>query len=341
MATPRILLVDDERDISRMLRSSLELSGQGFIVVDVPSGEEALLELARGPVDVLVTDLRLPGISGLELLGKVRQLNPNARAIMITGQPIDDVRAKAEELGVLTIMPKPIGTSAFLEAVNRALQLQAETGSPVKVIERLSQPLKERLESLRNELGAEATFLFDQEGQAVAQAGGLVDVDLKAALPALMMAFGAGLKVSNLLGCLLPGNFQYFDGERYDFYLTNVGAYYALLIAFHGKQEPGQMGSVVHFGGRAADDLLSELSQIGAASLPETAAEEQEKPGRAVPELLDDELFSAAETVDRVEAERFWEDVASTSSGANPAEGDVMTYEEARKRGLLSDDEGG
>ena len=68
VAPPRILIVDDQRDITRMLRLAVEALGRGYSVADVPSAEEALLEVRRAAVDLLITDLRLPGISGLELI---------------------------------------------------------------------------------------------------------------------------------------------------------------------------------------------------------------------------------------------------------------------------------
>ena len=52
MAPPRILIVDDQRDITRMLRIAMEALGRGYQVSDVPSAEEALLEIRRAPVDV-------------------------------------------------------------------------------------------------------------------------------------------------------------------------------------------------------------------------------------------------------------------------------------------------
>jgi len=79
-----------------MLRTSLELSGRPYDITVVASAEEALLELQHGPIDMVVTDLRLPGMSGLELLARIRQTNPKLRAILITGQPTNDVRAQAQ-----------------------------------------------------------------------------------------------------------------------------------------------------------------------------------------------------------------------------------------------------
>ncbi len=79
MTPPRILLVDDQRQVSRVLRSALEVSSKDYIINDVSSAEEALLEISRGPLDLLVTDLRLPGMTGLELVERVLDINPQSQ----------------------------------------------------------------------------------------------------------------------------------------------------------------------------------------------------------------------------------------------------------------------
>jgi len=367
MSIPRILLVDDQREVSRMLRSSLELSGKDYVVVDVPSGEEALLELGRGPVDLLVTDLRLPGISGLELLEKVNQLNPYARAIMITGHPTEEARNQAEKFGVVAFLQKPIGTSTFLEAVEYALKLRGLPGSPVHVHEEAREKISDRLKTVRIELGAEATLLIDDHREVIVQAGELTELDLEESLPSLMTAFSAGLKVSNLVGSLLPGNLQYFDGDTHALYMTNVGAYYALLIVFRGKQESGQMGAVVHYGRRAAEDLMDVLSSLGelenideAISVepapevewveqmiePNSQQKDEEQESGLTPsedeievdaEFELEKLDVADQEVDREDAEKYWEQAVSESPKLDSDEGDTLSYDEARDKGLLDD----
>ena len=76
MAAHRILIVDDQHEVRRMLSTSLRTLGPEIEVVDVPSGEEALLVASRRPVDLLISDVRLPGLSGLELMARVHKRNP-------------------------------------------------------------------------------------------------------------------------------------------------------------------------------------------------------------------------------------------------------------------------
>jgi two-component system response regulator AtoC len=101
MANPRILLVDDHKDVSRMLRSSIELSGWECTVIDVSSAEDAMQEVGRGPVDLVVSDIKLPGMSGIELVRNVRSIHPEARAILITGHSTAPIRKQVEELGAI------------------------------------------------------------------------------------------------------------------------------------------------------------------------------------------------------------------------------------------------
>jgi two-component system response regulator (stage 0 sporulation protein F) len=85
MTTPCVLLVDDQRDIVRLLHSTLQTLGHDLDIVDAPSGEEALLEASRRQVDLLVADYRLPGISGVELMRKIKVRNPGMRVIFFSG----------------------------------------------------------------------------------------------------------------------------------------------------------------------------------------------------------------------------------------------------------------
>ncbi len=162
MAAPRIIIVDSDHKVSNTLRSNLQLSGQIFTIVDTPSGEEAMLELSRGGVDLMITDLILPGISGLELLEKAKKESPDSRAIIVTAKPSVEARDRAEELGVIAFLTKPLRTSHFLEAVSRALELQGKGG--VHAAEEEREFIAQWLMAMQRELDAEATFLLDNRG---------------------------------------------------------------------------------------------------------------------------------------------------------------------------------
>ena len=342
MSAPRIIIVDTDHQVSNTLRTNLRLSGQTFTIVDTPSGEEALLELSRGGVDLLITDLVLPGISGIELLEKAKLKSPDARAIIVTGNPSVEARDRAEELGVIAFLTKPIRTSHFLEAVSRALKLHGKDGAHAAEEER--EFIAQWLMAMQSELGAEATFLIDASGEIVVEAGEIDVVDLRTALPSLMTAFEAGVEISSLLHKKVPANFMYFDGKNYDFYQASVGADHALVIVFKSKDGAKQIGAVLQYSRKAAKDLVSGLYSVGEAKVTTSMSrlgnkkkrKGSERNGDApTKEVKESELESAASTVSKEGAEDYWDEANKKSDGTGPIDESMLTFDEARKRGLL------
>jgi DNA-binding NarL/FixJ family response regulator len=367
MPSPRVIIVETDPAVSNSLRASLRNSGQPFTIIDTPSGEEALLELSRGGVDLLVTDLELPGISGIELLERLRAQDPSAHSIVVTANPTQEAQSRAHALGVIAFLRKPIRTSHFLEAVSRALQLKGSNGGAATEEEK--QFVAEWLMSMQHELGAQATFLLDNGGNIIVEAGELSEVDLRSALPALMDAFKAGLEISELLETDVPANFMYFDGERYDFYLATAGADHALVIVFKAKSEAKQIGAVIQYCRKAANDLVSGLYSVGevnmsasnsgssgagekapaggdrsqadrAKSAGSTSAATQDlteqQPKQAV---SGQDLESAADSLKKQDAESFWDKATEKSRDTGPIDESTLSYDEAQKRGLLDEEE--
>jgi len=266
MTAKRILLVDDQRDVTRMLRASLETLGHHFTVVDVPSGEEALLEIKRGGVDLLITDVRLPGISGLEVIKRLRKTNSQAQVIVMSGQSSGEIVVEAKKLGA-TYFNKPVPIGEFLDAVQRALGPEkAPKPAPAPTQAEESQPgIADRLSTLRRDLGALAVFLVDLDGKIVVRAGDVAKLEMDPVLTHLMSAFSAAMNVCKLLGGLIPSNVQYFDGDDFDIYSANVGRYFALVTIFEGERGSSQMGPVMRYGRQCADDLLNSLVMLGVA----------------------------------------------------------------------------
>ena len=126
-----ILVVDDHFEMLEFLRSMLEMSNANYRVLGVPSAEEGLLELKRrshqgDPFDLLITDVRLAGMSGFELARKVRDLRPDMPIIIITAYASVQGRKEAELLGVHRYFEKPLDTDALLASVHGALYPDGE-----------------------------------------------------------------------------------------------------------------------------------------------------------------------------------------------------------------------
>ncbi len=120
-----LLLVEDKDSFRRLLAKALE--GSVWTVRAVADPREALEALAERPAQVLVTDLRLPGMSGLELIRRARRLQPGLRVVLMSafGEPKDIVEAM--KLGADDFLPKPFDLDAFLALLDR---LRALVGAP-------------------------------------------------------------------------------------------------------------------------------------------------------------------------------------------------------------------
>ena len=129
MAGKRVLIVAEAGEVGRMLRAALESLGAGLLVRVVSSAEEALQDPMHGQAQLLVMDTRLPGISGFELLAKIRQPNPRVRAILLARQeedtPLNHARMGLDD----RLLVKPVRTAVFLDAVREVLEISRLSGS--------------------------------------------------------------------------------------------------------------------------------------------------------------------------------------------------------------------
>ena len=138
--TPRILIVDDDPGQRSLLESFLR--GQGFETVLAESGERALERLPAGKFSMMISDVRMPGLSGLETLRRVRQDFPTLPVLLVTAYA--DIRDAVVAMrdGALNYLAKPIDLDELLATVHQAtglapaatLQLGAEKSLPPNVI---------------------------------------------------------------------------------------------------------------------------------------------------------------------------------------------------------------
>ena len=118
MQNTKILLIDDEVDIVRVLSMSLKIDG--YDVVTAYSGEEGLEVFDRESPNVVLTDIKMPGMDGLEVLKKIKELNPESEVIIITGHGDIDSAIEALQYGASDFINKPIRDEALSIALNRA-----------------------------------------------------------------------------------------------------------------------------------------------------------------------------------------------------------------------------
>lgn len=116
----KILLVDDEEDFIKTLSERLDLRDLGSETA--LSGEQALGYVGDNEPDVMVLDLKMPGIDGMEVLRRVRKTYPHIQVIIQTGHGNDLDEAEARRLGVFDYLKKPIEIEILVERIKAAYQ---------------------------------------------------------------------------------------------------------------------------------------------------------------------------------------------------------------------------
>ena len=107
MSTSRkILVVDDDPVVGKSF--DRVLSGKGYAVITAQNGEEALHQLANENYDAVFTDIKMPGMSGIEVAQKIKAAKPWLPVVIVTGYSTDAYRAAAEAAGVSGFLQKPL-----------------------------------------------------------------------------------------------------------------------------------------------------------------------------------------------------------------------------------------
>jgi two-component system KDP operon response regulator KdpE len=119
-APSRVLVVDDEPAIRRFLRTSLR--AEGYDVVEAETGEAALAEIRRRVPDVVVLDLGLPGLDGLEVIRRVREPGSVVPIIVLTSRTDEAGKVEALDLGADDYVTKPFGIDELLARMRAALR---------------------------------------------------------------------------------------------------------------------------------------------------------------------------------------------------------------------------
>ncbi len=345
MSNPCILLVDDQRDIVRLLHSTLQTLGHQLDIVDAPSGEEALLEASRRKVNLLVSDYLLPGISGVELMRKIKVRNPELRVIFISGMTERKARDEMLNAGAVAIFDKPIPLADFLDAVERSLGLvrtifPPETG---KDSEEHRQSLSELLTGFRHKIKADAVFLISDRARVLARAGDLYDSSMEVSLLSSLMAiYSASLKVSRFIHQEHLDHYHVFHGGDHDLLLIPVNTTHALLLAGKELAKSDRILQTVEAMFFVRGDVENVLQSLGVSAPPATAETAVPEP-EAMPSLQEQEpepevdldaLFASANKKSKVkDVDAFWDD-AVEKAGNIPTNPDVITFEQARKLGL-------
>lgn len=117
MPLPKILLVEDEDDVRSMLKALLE--DEGYRVREASNGREALQSYACSSADLILTDIVMPDIEGIEMIMKIRKTDPKVKIVAMSG---GDYLTIAKKLGADHVLAKPFSHQTLLDALNAMLR---------------------------------------------------------------------------------------------------------------------------------------------------------------------------------------------------------------------------
>ena len=134
--TRRILIADDEARVLLILRDSLKKLGHE--IVTAQNGREALRMALEQPVDLVITDLRMPGMGGVDLARTIKASKPDTNFIWITAYGCHNVADECARLGILACLDKPLEIREIRRTVREALrglddEHKGHTGNPVSL----------------------------------------------------------------------------------------------------------------------------------------------------------------------------------------------------------------
>ena len=122
----RALVVDDEEVVLASVERTL--SREGFVVDKVLTAEEALTKLGEEGYDIVITDLMMPELNGIELLERMKDMALSVPAVMVTGYPTIRTAIEALKLGAVDYIPKPFTRQELLSPVSRAVRRKENGG---------------------------------------------------------------------------------------------------------------------------------------------------------------------------------------------------------------------
>jgi signal transduction histidine kinase len=163
-----VLVVDDEKEVVDRLKRFLEK--EGYSVYGCLNPQEALVCIAHNRIDVLITDVQMNGMNGLELLEKAKKLYPDIEGIVVTGCNTGEIAIKALRAGAFDYISKPLDLNDLLFSLSKAIERihlnrnrlyrDRELKITSEIITKMNEELERRIEERSRELNKTQTQLF-------------------------------------------------------------------------------------------------------------------------------------------------------------------------------------
>ncbi|MBI5566343.1 MAG: response regulator [Chloroflexi bacterium] len=285
---PKILVVDDSPQVCKALGDVLKASG--YLARTAPSAERALQIIETDRFDLVITDLKMSGMNGMELAKKIFEQLPGVPVIILTGFGDMDAVIAALRSGVADFLKKPFSIDEVLSVVKRELtksQARPPTVIPTRLTSAPERPprvyifgqrdleqIDAVLSKLRAQAGADSALLVEEAGYVIAAKGLVNTADLDTISNLIAGARSSSASLASLLGESQDFSTSYMEGQKVSVYNTALGRGLYLvvivpkgtkqgLVWLYAKESAVEIDRIVR---RATDTMQKQVGHsIGAA----------------------------------------------------------------------------
>jgi CheY-like chemotaxis protein len=321
-----VLIVDDEDGVLSVLKNSLRKLGDQFRVSTAAAGEAAMDMLIQRRYDLVVTDYKMAGMNGLELLERIHSIRPETRVILMTAYGSAAVESEASRLKAYKYLPKPLEIEAFRQIVREAAGAAAAESSGILVLsEKDYRDVDALLSRLQGEVAARCVLLADSEGRCLARAGNSDNFDLGQIASLLGGSMTTLDEAGKAVDPAADGiNLAYREGKQEDLYAVNVGVFLLILIVDRGPFST-RLGSVWYAAQKASGELRTKFRTADYRTTENTLNRDMEQAlfGELQKILVETGPASRAGSAD------------ATRPSGTASHPPLMTYEEAVESGII------
>lgn len=245
MSNIRVMIVEDEPGLAITLAESIRrASKNAYEVVVCNTPQEALEEFSSLVFNLVISDFRLPGMNGLELISKIKMKSPGTHTVLMTGYGSQDVETKAKNI-TDAYLTKPFHLPEVLKLIQNILSNgeNAQSAEALVVDNTLSASHK-IMSELRFETKAPYAMLLDLYGHTMSDSGDPGSIDKTILNSLLISSMAASHELAHALHEKRAFDMHYYDGERYEIYLRKVNAEIMLALLIDLQQTNIPIGGI-------------------------------------------------------------------------------------------------
>lgn len=239
MNIKRVLIVDDDSTNAIMIRDMLEFLGDDYLFEIAYNGDEALAKVEQTSYDLVITDYFMPGLTGMNLIDKIRHISPYTKLVLMTAEGSNRLEKVAKYLSVDQYITKPFSIKKMRDIVKLAVaqpdEEQSEDESSL-----LDDPISKQLKALKAKTGVRSVLLVSSEGYAVDVAGEIDELDINSASALIAASFTASSELARLLAHN-NSTFKstYYEGDDVNIYSYDINGKMLLVVVFDTQVKPG------------------------------------------------------------------------------------------------------